>query len=223
MKKLLAVCSLLLFGTLDCRVHQLVTDHPQLALQNFNSLLDVNTLAIVFFDPFAQEPELNEIEELKDTFKAVSREGRYSGGDLTFIGINLFEHPAIGKKYGLKRIKSKESTEQEAGSNITIMLFKHGVPYEKKDKKVILHGPFTKAELKNFIEDNFKKRIDKTLELKKERMQVQPEQYYQQDYSSYNYRPYYRPYFYRPYYWGGWGYSPYYWGPGYGFGFGFGW
>jgi len=175
---LLFCCSL----SLKSVVHELITDNPELARQNFKSLLHVNELAIVHFNPYASDVDTTSLDELADVFQEVSDKPRYQAGDITFIAINVHQHPTIAAKYGLEPLTGEPPEDASVVS--TILLFKHGKPYKKDGTQAKLEGDFTKSQLKKFIEGYFKKSISRAIKRKKERMKVQPEEYYPESYSS---------------------------------------
>ncbi|MEX0940713.1 MAG: hypothetical protein WDZ41_05105 [Candidatus Babeliales bacterium] len=200
-------------------------------------------MAIVHFNPYPEDDvSIEELNQMKDAFFALSQEGRYKKADIAFIGVNLQKIPDLAddlaNDFKMTTMSDFEATEEvkgelEESEEPTIVLFKDGKPLKKDGEIVKRIGYLSETEIAALLDNDFGSYINATTQrnrdLKFQRRRIRTlrpqravtRRVYRTSYSpaseSYTYYPRYRSSYYaRPYYGS---YRPYYGGyyGGYGY------
>jgi hypothetical protein len=215
-------------------------------ISNVYNFLDEHQLAVVHFIKVPKGEQSQELMNIKNALRTLSRQKDYQNAGIAFVGINLLDMPELERAYPIK-------------DSSVIRLFKNGIAVkDAQGNDAELVGFVDEDAIENFIEEYFGHEINQATDAyteDKQRMRVGiPEDSETQQAVVYRQQPryqvvqrvyddsyYYPRYSYYPRYysrWGGWGGYPYggwgggrwggwggrrWWGgPGFGIGFGLG-
>jgi hypothetical protein len=188
----------------------------------FHQLLEGNKYMIVHFNPYQEDSDADQaLEDMKKAFFAVAHKGRYASAGIMFAGANVPEitmhEPDLLEEFDEIGVDQKVST---------IMLFRNGKPVVLEDNTVVkkVGDKLTEADIEDFIEKRWGKRIDRILEsLQRQEPSGSGTTVRYVTTTSYpTYRPWYRYSAYPYDNWAYYSYAPTY-GIGLGGGLGYGW